>query len=118
MPPPWPTSSPPASYRDNALAGQIHGSLAAASGVEDAEQVVKYLLAGADIVMTTSALLRHGADHIRTLLRDLTDWLDARDVAAIADIRGRTSRQNLGHPAAFERGNYINILRGWPAHHD
>ena len=95
------------------LAGHVRGSLAAASGVESADQVVKYLLAGADVVMTTSALLRHGIDHMRTLLNDLTAWLDARDVASIGDLRGRMSRQRLGDPVAFERGNYISILQGW-----
>lgn len=95
------------------LAGHVRGSIAATTGVETAEQAVKYLLAGADTVMTTSALLRHGVDHMRTLVSDLVDWLEARDVASIADIRGRMSRQRLGDPVAFERGNYISILRGY-----
>ncbi len=95
------------------LAGQVRGALAAASGVESADEAVKYLLVGAEVVMTTSALLRHGAGHMRTLLRDLTDWLDARGVAAIGDIRGKMSRQRLGEPQAFERANYISILHGW-----
>jgi dihydroorotate dehydrogenase (fumarate) len=99
------------------LAGHVRGALAATSGVESAEQVVKYLLAGADVVMTTSALLRHGAGHMRTLVQDLTDWLDARDIATISDIRGRMSRQRLGDPVAFERGNYISILRGYSPRH-
>ena len=91
----------------------MYASLAAATGVESAEQVVKYLLAGADVVMTTSALLRHGIEHMRTLLHDLTEWLDARGVATVGDIRGRMSRARLGDPVAFERGNYISILHGW-----
>ena len=95
------------------LAGQVHGSIAATTGVESAVQVVKYLLAGADVVMTASGLLRHGIGHMRTLVNDLTAWLEARDVAAIGDIRGRMSRHRLGDPVAFERGNYISILEGW-----
>jgi len=95
------------------LAGQVRGALAAATGVESAEQAVKYLLVGAEVVMTTSALLRHGIGHMRTLLADLTEWLDARGVAAIGDIRGKMSRERLGDPPAFERGNYISILHGW-----
>ena len=95
------------------LAGHVRGSLAAATGVDSAEQAVKYLLAGADVVMTTSALLRHGIDHMRALLEDLTAWLDARDVAAIGDIRGKMSRQRLGDPVEFERVNYISILHSW-----
>ncbi len=95
------------------LAGHVRGSLAAASGVDSADQVIKYLLVGADAVMTTSALLRHGPEHMRTLLHDLTAWFEARDVAAIGDMRGRMSRSRMGDPVAFERGNYINILHGW-----
>jgi dihydroorotate dehydrogenase (fumarate) len=95
------------------LAGHVRGGLAATTGVDTADQAVKYLLAGADVVMTTSSLLRHGIGHMRTLLNDLTDWLEAREVASIGDIRGRMSRQRLGDPVAFERGNYISILRGW-----
>jgi dihydroorotate dehydrogenase (fumarate) len=96
------------------LAGQLQGSIAATTGVHNAEQVVKYLLAGADAVMTASALLRYGTEHMHTLLTGLTAWLEARDVAAIGDIRGRMSRHRLGDPVAFERANYISILHGWP----
>jgi len=96
------------------LAGQVRGSLAATTGVEGAEQAIKYLLAGADVVATTSALLRHGAGHMQTLVHDLTAWFEARDVAAIGDMRGRMSRRQLGNPVAFERANYISILHGWP----
>jgi dihydroorotate dehydrogenase (fumarate) len=95
------------------LAGHVRGSIAATTGVDGAEQAIKYLLAGADVVATTSALLRHGAGHMRTLVHDLTAWLEARDVAAIGDLRGRMSRQHLGNPVAFERANYISILHGW-----
>jgi dihydroorotate dehydrogenase (fumarate) len=94
------------------LAGTLRGSLAASSGVESAEQVVKYLLVGADAVMTTSALLRHGVRHMATLVEGLAGWLDARE-ANLADIRGRMSRARLRDTDAYERANYIRILQGW-----
>ena len=94
------------------LAGTLRGSLAASTGVETADEVVKYLLAGADAVMTTSALLRHGVDHMATLVRGLTQWLDARG-ANLADIKGRMSRARLRDPGAYERANYVRILQGW-----
>ena len=94
------------------LAGQIDASLAASSGVESAEQVVKYILAGADVVMTTSALLRHGVGHMRALDQGLRAWLGPREVS-VADIKGRMSRQRLHDASAFERANYIRILQGW-----
>ncbi|MEA2739454.1 MAG: hypothetical protein QOH05_2761 [Acetobacteraceae bacterium] len=95
------------------LAGQVRGSLAATTGVHSAVQVVKYLLAGADVVMTSSALLRYGADHMRTILNDLTDWLAARDATGIGDIRGIMSRDRLSDPAVFERADYVGILNAW-----
>jgi dihydroorotate dehydrogenase (fumarate) len=94
------------------LHGQVQASLAAATGVETEEQVVKYLLVGADVVMTTSALLRHGVGHMRTLLQGLTNWLDARG-AHLSDIRGRMSQHRIKDPGAFERMNYIRILQGF-----
>ena len=95
------------------LAGQVRGSLAAATGVETADEVIKYLLAGADVVMTTSALLRHGIGHMRELQRGLAQWLDARGFAGVGDIRGRLSHRNVADATAFERANYISILLSW-----
>ena len=95
------------------LAGQIRASLAASSGVETADEVVKYLLAGADTVMTTSALLRHGVYYMATLVNGLREWLEARGMTSLKDLRGRLSLSALDDPTAFERANYIHILQGW-----
>ena len=95
-----------------ALAGKVRGSLAASTGVETAEQVIKYLLAGADAVMTTSSLLRHGVGHMKSLMDGLVQWLDARNVGSINDIRGRLSQAQVRNPAAIHRANYVEILRG------
>ncbi len=97
------------------LAGTLRGSLAASTGVESADEVVKYLLVGADAVMTTSALLRHGVRHMATLVDGLAAWLDARD-ANLADIKGRMSRAKLRDTDAYERANYIRILQDWRPH--
>jgi dihydroorotate dehydrogenase (fumarate) len=94
------------------LHGQLRASLAATTGVETEEQVIKYLLVGADVVMTTSALLRHGVARMRTLLNGLTTWLDSRS-ADLSDIRGRMSQHRIKDPGAFERMNYIRILQGF-----
>ena len=87
--------------------------LAASTGVEGAEEVVKYLLAGADVVMSTSALLRHGVAHMKVLLDGLESWLVARGLDTLAPIRGRMSQCNLTDPTAFERANYIKILQSF-----
>ena len=96
-----------------ALAGNVRASLAASSGVDSVEEVVKYLLVGADVVMTTTALLRHGLKHIETLVEGLRNWLAARDIDSVAGIRGRMSRGVLNDPTAFDRANYIRILQSY-----
>ncbi len=94
------------------LSGQIDASFAASTGVETVEQVVKYLLVGADVVMATSSLLRHGVGHMHVLHEGLRAWLTARHIG-LGDIRGRMRREHLDDPSAFERANYIRILQGW-----
>jgi dihydroorotate dehydrogenase (fumarate) len=95
------------------LHGRVPMSIAASTGVETAEQVFKYLLVGADVVMTTSSLLRHGITHMKTLLEGLAATLAAREVASLNDIRGRMSQHNVEHPTAFQRANYINLLQSY-----
>jgi dihydroorotate dehydrogenase (fumarate) len=95
------------------LAGRMKASLAASSGVGGPDEVVKYLLAGADVVMTTSALLRHGPRHMATLLAGLEAWLSAREFATVAEARGLMSQARLKHPQALERANYMKILQGY-----
>jgi dihydroorotate dehydrogenase (fumarate) len=95
------------------LAGRIETSLAASTGVESADEVIKYLLAGADVVMTTSALLRHGVGYMKVLLDGLKSWLAPRDFETLDCIRGRLSQRNIMDPTAFERANYIRVLQGY-----
>lgn len=95
------------------LFGQVTGSLAASTGVESSDEVIKYLLAGADVVMTTSALLRHGADHVGTLVAGLAEWLKSHDTS-LSDVRGKMSQRMLKDPVVYERANYIKILQTWP----
>ena len=63
------------------LRSQVRSSLAASAGVETADDVAAYLLAGADVVMSTSALLRHGPGHVTALLDGLTTWMDRKESA-------------------------------------
>lgn len=97
------------------LRGRVKASLAATTGVETSDQVVKYLLAGADAVMATSALLRHGPSHVGALLAGLEEWLTAREFSSVEAARGIMSQFRLADPQAFERANYIKILQGYDA---
>ncbi len=95
------------------LAGRVKASLAAATGVTTPDEIVKYLLAGADVVMTTSSLLRQGVGHIAVLLAGLEAWLSAREFASVGQMRGIMSQRKIKDPQAFERTNYLKILQGY-----
>jgi dihydroorotate dehydrogenase (fumarate) len=93
------------------LAGRVSASLAATTGVEDAADVARYLLAGADVVMTASALLRHGAGHAATLLDGLSGWMARKDFAAVAEFRGLLSVPADADQAAYERAGYVTVMQ-------
>ncbi len=93
------------------LAGRVRASLAATTGVESAADVAQYLLAGADVVMTASALLRHGAGHAGVLLDGLSDWMTRKGFSAVADVRGLLSVPADADQAAYERGGYVTGMR-------
>jgi dihydroorotate dehydrogenase (fumarate) len=92
------------------LAGRVDASLAATTGVEDASDVARYLLAGADAVMTASALLRHGPRHAGVLLDGLSAWMERKGFATVADARGLLAVPATGQ-AAFERAGYVTALQ-------
>ncbi|MGK5091274.1 dihydroorotate dehydrogenase-like protein [Deltaproteobacteria bacterium TL4] len=95
------------------LYGQIKASLAATGGVKSADEIIKYLLAGADVVMTTSVLHLQGIPFLRTLLAGLERWMEVREFASVKEIRGIMSRNQVPDSAAFERANYIKILKNY-----
>ena len=93
------------------LRGRVHAALAATSGVEAAEDVVKYLLAGADVVMTASALLRHGPEHVDVLLGGLVNWMTRKGFGAVRDMRGLLAVPASEDEAAYERDGYVRVLQ-------
>lgn len=95
------------------LHGRLNCSLAATRGVQTGIEVVKYLMAGADAVMSTSALLRNGTGHLTTLLKGLTDWMEKREYESVAQMKGSMSQLKVADPAAFERANYIKVLQSY-----
>lgn len=92
------------------LAGKLSASLAATSGVETSEEVVKYLLAGADAVMTTSALLRHGPAYLSTLIAGLQAWLAENNYPSVSAIRGLKSLGRGDDAAELIRAQYMRVL--------
>ncbi len=92
------------------LRGRVRASLAATRGVHSAAEIIKYVMAGADAVMTTSALLKNGIGYAERLLHDVEEWMGARGYASIEQMKGSMSEQNVADPTAFKRGNYVRIL--------
>ena len=92
------------------LRRRVRGSLAATTGVEDAADVARYLLAGADAVMTASALLRHGVGHVGTLLAGLHEWMTWKGFESVESVRGALSVPADTDPAAYARAGYISVL--------
>ncbi len=92
------------------LHGRVPVSLAASGGIHTPTDVVKVLLAGANVAMSTSALLRHGPEHLTVLLDGLTTWLDEGGYASVAQMRGSVSARSVRDPDAFERANYVEAL--------
>jgi len=88
-------------------------SLAASSGVNTGTDVAKELLAGADVVMMTSALLRKGPGHVRTVEAELRAWMDSKEYESVAQLRGSASQATAANPSAFERANYMQTLHSW-----
>lgn len=93
-----------------ALHGRVPASLAATTGVQGGKEVIKYLLAGADVVMTASSLYKHGIDHLRTMHNELAQWMERKQFQSVDAFRGILSQKNIADPSGFERANYIRIL--------
>jgi dihydroorotate dehydrogenase (fumarate) len=90
-------------------------SLAASSGAHTGTDVVKGLMVGADVVMMTSALLRHGPEHVASVEAELRAWMAEREYESVAQMRGSASQATAENPSAFERANYMRTLRSWSA---
>lgn len=97
------------------LHGRIGCSLAITGGVHNVRDLVRSLLAGADVAQLCSALLRRGPGHLAVLLRALEQWLEEREYASVSDIKGLVSQHAATDSAAFLRANYVDVLDSYPA---
>ena len=100
------------------LRDRVHASLAATTGVHTAEDAVKMLLVGADVVMLASALLRNGPGHIGTILDGITSWMTEHDYASVEQLRGSMSQANVPNPIAFARANYAQLVTSFVSPYD
>ena len=89
----------------------MRAALAATTGVEDPADVAKYLLAGADVVMTASALLRHGPEHATVLLDGLSAWMARKGFDTVDELRGHARGAAGADAAEHERAGYVSAMR-------
>ncbi len=93
------------------LYGRINASLAATSGVHNAQDVIKMLMAGADITMLCSVLLRHGIAHIQSIEREIHQWMQKNEYESLEILQGSMSQKNCPDPSKFERAQYMKALQ-------
>jgi dihydroorotate dehydrogenase (fumarate) len=97
------------------LSAQVETSYAATGGVHTAEDAVRAIMAGANVVQMVSALLKNGPGHLANVLADLTKWLEEHDYESVAQMRGTMNLKHCPDATAFERANYLRLLKSWHA---
>ena len=97
------------------LRGFMSCSLAATTGVHNGSDAMKLLLVGADVAMTTSALLVHGPQRIARMLEQMTEWMTEREYTGVDQLRGSVSQRSVPDPEVYERANYYQVLHSWRA---
>jgi dihydroorotate dehydrogenase (fumarate) len=96
------------------LSGRVRASLAASSGVHSAQDVLKLLLAGADVTMLASELMLHGIGRLRVIRAELSTWLTEHEYTSVAQLQGSLSQRSVSFPAAFERAHYVRAVSRLP----
>jgi dihydroorotate dehydrogenase (fumarate) len=95
------------------LYNRIRPDLAITGGVHTGEDALKSIMAGARVVMTTSALLRHGPQYLAKIEEDMIEWMEEHEYESVRQMRGSMSSQSVAEPAAFERANYMKVLSSY-----
>ena len=96
------------------LFGRLQTNLAATSGIHRASDVLKMLMAGADVTMLCSALIRHGVRQIGVIEKDMVAWMEEHEYASVAQLKGSLSQKNCADPSAFERAQYMKAISQFP----
>jgi dihydroorotate dehydrogenase (fumarate) len=96
------------------LHGRVQASLAATSGIHRAADVLKMLMAGADVTCLCSVLMRHGIKQIAVIERELAAWMEKREYESVRQLKGSLSQKNCDDPSAFERAQYMRAISTFP----
>ena len=92
------------------LNGKIRADLAGTSGIHTGQDVLKLLMAGADCTMIASALLAHGVGHLRTMEKEMRDWMEEHLYQSVEQLQGSMSQLKCPNPTAFERAQYMRAI--------
>ena len=92
------------------LYDRVSASLAATSGIHRGTDALKMLMAGADVTMLCSALMRHGIDHLRVIEREMLTWMEEHEYNSVEQLKGSLSHKNCPDPSAFERAQYMKAV--------
>jgi dihydroorotate dehydrogenase (fumarate) len=93
------------------LYGKIKADMAATTGIHTGEDMVKFIMAGANVVMAASALLEGGPETAKKIIDDFAAWMEEKEYENIEQLRGIMSHARVAEPAAFERANYMKTLQ-------
>ncbi|WP_321348963.1 dihydroorotate dehydrogenase-like protein [uncultured Draconibacterium sp.] len=111
---PWELSNPKDHMISLRYAGLLHGnvegSVCVSRGIYDANDVIKMLLAGADVVQMVSTIYRNSPSVVSDILMDMNKWMDDKGYKTLDDFRGKLSRKNMKDPFAYQRAQYVDIL--------
>ena len=91
----------------------VKASLAATTGIHSAEDVIKMVLAGADVAMMASLLLVRGVKELTLIETKLKEWMEENHYASLEEMKGSMDSRSVAEPAAFERANYLKILQSY-----
>ncbi|MCX2982607.1 dihydroorotate dehydrogenase-like protein [Halieaceae bacterium IMCC14734] len=95
------------------MRGQLDIDIAVTGGFHNTPDIIKALLAGANVVHLCSALLQQGSQRISTLLDEMRQWLEDNEYDSVQQMQGSLSQTNAADPGAFERSNYRHVLQSW-----
>ena len=95
------------------LRDQVTLTLASTGGTHTAEDAIRLLLAGADVVHMCSALLKNGPEHLGEVLSGIQQWMDEKGYDSLSQFQGSISHAQANNPAAYARANYLQLLKSW-----
>jgi dihydroorotate dehydrogenase (fumarate) len=93
------------------LYGRLRANLAATSGIHSPEDVIKLLMAGADVTMLCSVLLRNGTNYLPIIEQGLRQWTEELEYESVDQMRGSMSQLRCSDPSAFERAQYMRAVK-------